>query len=159
MSLRRPSACLVTAFAVCLLLTGCDQRDDNTDTGAPGAPVDRGGDDEGAPSPGRIPSISERGLPLDSEPYVREKIKDAFRKECGNGQVCVELVDRPSTDPADADATVCEYLRLEGEGERFEPDDKIVIVTGPKPCDSSETEGGGEESAAPVESPVPETTS
>jgi len=148
---RRSSRGLVTAFAICLLLAGCDQRVGDTVADPPGAPFDGGGDTgEGAPSPGRIPKISQEGLPLDSEPYVRRMIEDAFREECGNGEVCVNLVDRPSTDSDDADATVCEFLRIEGEGERFEPEDEIVIVTGPQPCDQPDE---------PEPEPEPETTS
>lgn len=151
---------LVAVLVASLLALGCEDPEgggSNPGT-APGAPMDGGGDNEAAGSPGRVPKIGKEGFLLGEPHNVRAEIEEAFRQECG-GELCVDLVERPSTDPSKADSTVCEYLGLDPEGgSQFEPGDTIVILTGPRePCDGEATEDP-QETVEPGEEVSPEVT-
>jgi len=83
---------------------------------------------------------------------VRPRIKQRFIGACGDGTVCVTLVERPG-DP-DPEITQCEFSHLnKPAGELVPRYSEVVIVTGLQPCD---TPASPPTQAPPTEQPYTE---
>ena len=117
--------------------------------GAPGAPGNRDQNNRAPGSPIKIPAVTERGVSMTE---VRPRIKQRFIQACGDGTVCVTLVERPG-DP-DPEITQCEFSHLnKPAGELVPRYSEVVIVTGLQPCD---TPASPPTQAPPTEQPYTE---
>jgi hypothetical protein len=160
---------LITGIAACLAVGACGGGDPAGDAkeapgappgdynsgqtneapGGPGAVGGEHGGGEGLPAPVKVPRISQRGLYLDYPPGegVRPYILNGFRAACGDGTVCVKLVDAPRH----PNTTTCNFVGLEPEdGTPVPRGSTVKIITGTLPCDAPT----GEETSEPTDPPT-----
>ncbi|MEN3268507.1 MAG: hypothetical protein V7646_5401 [Pseudonocardia sp.] len=143
MCASRKSRLPILTLLVCLSALGCNNGPDpdaesnpggqSATEGRPAKPPDKQkskGKAIGAPI--KIPPVTERqGEPLID---VTADIDEAIRKQCGNGELCVQLHFKE--DDNTSSIPKCSFVRIEpGPGTVVDRGTRVSIVHGTEPCD------------------------